>query len=314
MSNVAYPFPPATSGIPTQQLQTWSNQGSVTNASNTRETIYNALKTDDFPWHLCEIYLQGSYGNDTNTHGNSDVDVVAEYTGSFFYNDTALSPNQRDWFNTDSSPAPLSYDQFHTLTVKTLKAKFGKDLVKVKNKAIKIIGDGNRLPADVVPCFTYKHFTEWISSSQNKFIQGVRFIAQYDNPRQTITNFPKQHRENATQKNSPLRTEGRYKPTVRMFKNARRYLVDRGLLDKSIAPSYFLECLLYNVPDDFYVSDIRERYQSIVGVLKSSNLTTCMSQNGIIPLFGRAPEQWSEQSARTLINALDYLWNNWDSI
>ena len=40
-----------------------------------------------------------------------------------------------------------------------------------------------------------------------------------------------------------------------MFKAARNRLVEKKMLTKSEAPSYFIECLLYNVPDGLLNAD-----------------------------------------------------------
>jgi hypothetical protein len=314
LSNTAYPFFLPASGIPSQQLITWSNPGSLTNARGTRETIYNALKINSFPWQDCEIYLQGSYGNNTNTHGNSDVDVVVEYTAAYFYDADQLPSFDRQQFNGALCSAPLTFDEFYSKVLKTLRARFGENFVKPGNKAIKILGNGNRLPADVIPCFSYRKFSHWKSVLDNSYLEGIRFFTPLEEPSQEITNFPRQHRENAKSKNSDERTGGRYKPTVRMFKNARRYLTEKKLLSGSVAPSYFIECLLYNVHDSLFVSDERERFRSILSVLKSHSISNCVSQNELVPLFGTSPAQWDERSARTLINAWDYLWNNWGTL
>ena len=37
-----------------------------------------------------QVFLQGSYGNDTNVLAESDVDVVIRYDGAFFHDVTAL--------------------------------------------------------------------------------------------------------------------------------------------------------------------------------------------------------------------------------
>ena len=48
-----------------------------------------------------------------------------------------------------------------------------------------------------------------------------------------FVNYPKLHIKNGEAKNSPLQTKRtEYKPTVRMFKNARNYASERGLLPK----------------------------------------------------------------------------------
>jgi hypothetical protein len=62
--------------IPESQLTTWSSQGSITQSANTYATIKLALESGDttYAGKSYEIFLQGSYGNDTNVYADSDVD------------------------------------------------------------------------------------------------------------------------------------------------------------------------------------------------------------------------------------------------
>lgn len=64
--------------IPESQLETWSKQGSVTQSSTTYQIIRNALLDAKAVYadKTFEVFLQGSYGNDTNIYAESDVDTV----------------------------------------------------------------------------------------------------------------------------------------------------------------------------------------------------------------------------------------------
>jgi len=71
--------------IPTEQLNRWSNQGAQETAIITHTQIQKVLNSDsskirgkDF-----EIFLQGSYKNDTNIRGDSDVDIVVMLKDTF---------------------------------------------------------------------------------------------------------------------------------------------------------------------------------------------------------------------------------------
>src|SRR5574340_777580 len=73
--------------IPESQLETWSHQGAITTAKTTADSIKNALNDYEWPEKIdFEVYLQGSYKNDTNIRGDSDVDVVAQLNSTFYNN------------------------------------------------------------------------------------------------------------------------------------------------------------------------------------------------------------------------------------
>jgi hypothetical protein len=64
--------------IPEAQLQTWSHQGSKVQSATTYDAVRTVLNDSKAPYykHTYRIFLQGSYGNDTNIYSDSDVDIV----------------------------------------------------------------------------------------------------------------------------------------------------------------------------------------------------------------------------------------------
>jgi hypothetical protein len=59
-------------------------------------------------------------------------------------------------------------------------------------------------------------------------------------------NFPKLHAQACTDKHQV--TKSWYKPTVRIFKNMRNRMIDKGIISDELAPSYYIEGALWNVP------------------------------------------------------------------
>ena len=178
-----------------------------------------------------DVYLQGSYPNYTNIRGDSDVDVVVE-TSNVFYNDLPLETKQQMGLTAGS----YTWEQFKDQAVIALTNYYGHNVVTPNSKCIKVKGDGgHRLDADVVPCNTYRQYNGTIVAAS-----GITFWTQTG---QQIINYPKLHLKNGSAKNSTCSMN--YKPSVRMFKNARNRAQSKAL---GRYPSYFLECLLYNVP------------------------------------------------------------------
>ena len=64
--------------IPESQLETWSHQGSITQSSSTYNTIKSVLEDSTTPYagRNFKVFLQGSYGNDTNIYAESDVEKI----------------------------------------------------------------------------------------------------------------------------------------------------------------------------------------------------------------------------------------------
>jgi len=100
--------------IPESQFDTWSHQGSITGSSTTYNAIRDTLNSTDSPYYAkdFDIFLQGSYGNDTNIYSESDVDIVIQLKSTFLQDLTKLSEPQRLLFNSSFSEASYGYHEF----------------------------------------------------------------------------------------------------------------------------------------------------------------------------------------------------------
>src|SRR5688572_31444811 len=73
----------------------WSGQGAKVTSASTYQTMRNALTAGTYRGSY-RIWLQGSYGNDTNIWAESDVDVVMEQTSVYHYDDSHLTQIERE--------------------------------------------------------------------------------------------------------------------------------------------------------------------------------------------------------------------------
>lgn len=83
--------------IPESQLETWSDQGSITQSSNTYKTIKGILEASATPYagKNFAVFLQGSYGNDTNIYAESDVDIVIRLDDCFQSDRSKLTEEEK---------------------------------------------------------------------------------------------------------------------------------------------------------------------------------------------------------------------------
>ena len=249
-----------------------------------------------------DFYLQGSYRNDTNIRGDSDVDVVLELTSAFLHDTSAISQFERDMLSSTFKSASHDWNDFRRETLRALEDEFSKSMVAQGNKSIKLKADSPRLAADVVVCMEHRRYTGYRS-----YVEGITFYALRD--KRWIVNYPKEHYKNGAVKSTL--TRDRYKQTVRMFKNARNHLESMGRIGADLAPSYFVECLLYNAPDSSFQLGFQETYYSVVNWMVQNNLDRLVCQNGQQWLFGPSSEQWSVVNAKRFANQLVSLWNEW---
>ena len=181
------------------------------------------------------------------------------------------------------------WQSFRDHAMKAMRARFGK-AVKSGRKTIKL--PKGKIPADADLVVTLGHR------------DGIGFYLPDEG--RWVVSFPQQHHQRGLKKEKA--TNKRFKRTIRMFKAARNRLVDKGVLKKEDAPSYFIECLLYNVPDDLFKPKLAATYTGIVDWLKKEELKDFECQNGRVDLFGPGKEQWSVKKARTFLRALQELW------
>lgn len=255
-----------------------------------------------------ELYLQGSYRNSTNIRGDSDVDLVAQLNSAFHWDISQLIGEEQHLFlSTYTSTASYGWSEFRQDVLSALRDRYGWETVSQGNKSIKVRAGSGRLPADVVVCVQHRRYLRFRGPADAKYVEGMAFWV----PRESrwVVNYPKLHYENGVKKNSE--TNGWYKPTIRLFKNARSYLMDHGVIPGDLAHSYFVECLLYNVPSRCYGSTYQDTFLEVLSWLSEADPADFACQNEQVELFGTSPEQWACDKAVTLIAALQELWREW---
>ncbi|MGN0838925.1 MAG: nucleotidyltransferase [Pyramidobacter sp.] len=188
-----------------------------------------------------KLLVQGSYANNTNIRGKSDVDVAVIQEEIFWTEYRTYFEPQKD-SDYGFSVAPTPAISFKDEVEKCLRDKFGND-VERKNKSIKVHGNTYRKDADTVPCRRYRDYTHDYRKDPENYIGGIIIFSDYGEP---IINFPEQHIANGKKKN--VETNYYYKKMVRIIKYMRYFMEE--LVYKSAEPmsSFGLESLLWNVP------------------------------------------------------------------
>jgi hypothetical protein len=240
--------------IPESQLEIWSAQGGTGVFRDTYNHLKETLDNRSAPYanRLFRVFLQGSYENDSNTHGESDVDTVVMLTSTFHYSLSNLSPQEVQNFHA-AYPTNATYEwaDFKREVSAWLQDQYRGFVDTTRNKVIAIDRNG-RLPreADVLVCVEYKNYWRFANATDTtSYIRGVKF---YDRHGNAIINYPELHSQRCSEKHRD--TGGAFKPTVRILKCMRRRLIEERLLAEGVAPSYYIEGLLSNVPNPNFVS------------------------------------------------------------
>lgn len=96
------------------------------------------------------------------------------------------------------------------------------------------------------------------------------------------------------------------------FKNARQKLIEQGVLEAGVAPSYYLEGLLYNAPDYLYVNTYQDTMVNVINWLWAADRSTFLCANQQYPLLdGNTDVTWNSANCNTYLNGLVGLWKGW---
>lgn len=302
-------------GIPEDTLGGWTGTGADKGSKNTRNKIYRALRSERSPLEQnndeYEVHLQGSYRNSTHIRGHSDVDVIARLESAWKSNLSDLTESEKERYHDEHQNADYTRSDFYDDVVKALEIKFDGRNVVQDNKATKIDSDNTvlRLDADVVACQDYRVYHSYPEHGEPEYDIGIYFKSR--NAGRKIINYPRLHHDKGVDKMT--KTSRNYKETIRMFKNARNKIDGRLLISSGNAPSYFVECLLSNVPNaEFKHSSLRTRYDSIVTYLEDSDMSDFTEQSEMVPLFDSLDQdRWNQAAAEQYIGGLRDLWEDW---
>jgi hypothetical protein len=283
-------------------LDGWAERGGPFQAWYSFNIVKEALHHESLGDLEYDIYPQGSYANETNISDGSDIDLVIALQSAFHSNTDDLQPAQLAAYQECHQSSDLTLQRFRDLVVPILTANF---TARMRSKCVKVSEGLIRLPADALICIEYRHYRSFTDLSTQRHDDGVLFYADG----RAIINYPKRHLVACGEKDQG--THGMFKKVVRVTKNARKHLPAAGQhpIRPETAPSYFIECLLWNVPDDRYSSDLGQAYNNVVNWLAANqeNLTSLPCPNGMTTLFGVGPDTpWNEHGARRLIEALEH--------
>lgn len=295
--------------IPESQLETWSHQGSITQSSNTYNAIKTVLEASTTPYagKNFKVFLQGSYGNDTNIYAESDVDIVIRLDDCFHSDLESLSGDEKSAYKQAFSDATYTHTDFKRDVLSVLEDQYG-SAVKTGDKAIAIDASGSRRKSDVIVSTQFRRYFKFRSASDSEYVEGICF---FNAAGERIANYPKQHSANLTAKHQA--SSKWLKPMVRVLKNIRSRMVDECLIKAGVAPSYYIEGLLYNVPNEKFTHSLEDCMVNILNWYRQDAAKTdlvCANEQYYLLRDGYHT-CWSQTDCDALVEAAVDLWNQW---
>lgn len=256
-----------------------------------------------------DVYVKGSYANNTNVRLDFDVDIAVECRTFYVFTLTGEAAGSKRaaveaTFQAHTGP---SITDFKTAVGTVLTKRFGRAAVTPGRIAYRIRSNQTTLPADVVPCIEYHRIYDIDARGVPQYYQGTEVFPSTGKP---ISNWPKQQLQRGTEKNNA--TGRRYKRMVRALKRLQTELVKEGLLAGEL-PSFLVECLVYNVPNEYfghakYTDDMR----AVIAVIyqatdDNGHFEDWLEVNRMKYLFRHSQPWTSEQANRLSLAAWQYL-------
>jgi predicted nucleotidyltransferase len=288
-----------------QQLSRWAKPPSETEETKCQNTVNRIKKaiTSRFG-NRVSIFLQGSYKNRTNVRLDSDVDIVVRYNDAFYADITDLSESDKQIYEKNRIHCDYIFLRFKNDIKQILEDEFDSGEIEHRNKCITVKKNTQRVNADVLPCFVHKRFRTPYSVSA----EGIQFFT--DDGTEVIS-FPEQHYENGVSKNED--TARMYKAIVRILKNIRNELIDRGKITENLISSFYLECLIWNVPNntfnkETYLSATKAIIEKIFMDMSDSYKSDDYAEvSDLLWLFKGQRKRTPQQARDLMLKAWDFL-------
>ncbi|MEU8033999.1 hypothetical protein AB0C13_36280 [Streptomyces sp. NPDC049099] len=246
-----------------------------------------------------KVEAKGSYPNNTKVPGDSDVDIKVQLDDPFYAD---LHPGMGWWRRRQlvDYRGPWTPDALRREVAAALRAYFAGPIGTDHSIAFYIPEvPGSRPSADVVPCFRYLRYKD---PQALTFDQGS---VVYSRDGTEIVNWPDEQLRNGRAKNT--RTGGRYKFVVRVLKTVENHLADQDVIKP--LPSYFSECLVFNVPDDVIATGdfddaVRNSLDYLAGDLNYwfGYYRRMVEPNELKKVFGEG-QKWTARDGRDLVQA-----------
>lgn len=259
----------------------WTKPPSDTEESrceNALKMVKHAIKDDVTLSKMnIDLFVQGSYANNTNVKLESDVDITVRNL-DYLFCEYPEGKTDKDFNINDSD---YSFATFRDNVETALVNYFGRKEIKRGNKAFDIKSNSYRVDADVVACFEHRRYT----GTNKNYLSGTEF--RPDNGGRVI-NWPKQHLDNGIQKNKDTSTQ--FKKAIRILKKLNIEMQESKIEVAKKIPSFLIECLCWNSPNSCYTG---REYTNIIRAI-------------VIHLYNETKEyekvkEWGE------INELKYL-------
>jgi hypothetical protein len=287
----------------------WANPPSATESEKSENAERMVRKAIDQSAALSQrevrVFAQGSYRNNTNVRLDSDVDIGV-CCEDLVNPDYHFVPGVTD-ADVGLEPSQYTAGRFRVDLEAALRAFFGDSTVTKGNKAFDVHANTYRTDADVVACIEHRRY-ERRSDGGLTYEAGVAIFPANGG---LIVNWPEQHYAHGTKKNQD--TGQSFKRVVRIIKNLRNQMADEGVAAAEPIPSYLIECLVWNVPNEGFVhktfsEDIRYVLAHLFNETINDDTSKEWGEVNELKYLFRPGQPWTREQAHSFVDAAwDYL-------
>lgn len=295
-----------------EQFKRWAKPPSDTEeqkGSAAAEMIRGAIRASEaLKDKNVEVYATGSYRNNTNIRLSSDIDIAVVLHNSVY---SEKPPGLTDAI-LGFSPATYLLDHLRADVGAALVARFGSTGVTAGYKAFDVHETSSRLDADVAVFLEHRRYTgKQLPNGSWEYLQGVEMRPR-NAPDRRVINWHQHHYDAGVAKND--RTGRRFKRVVRILKCLSLDMQETGspeaCLKAKAAPSFQIECLVFNAPDErfnrvegSYHDDVRDVIAWLWNQTKAGAAGENFKEiNGLKPLFDQS-QGWTMPAAHDFLLA-----------
>lgn len=302
------------------RLATWSQGPSPTEQEKierAKDAIRKAIDADPtLGDHKIEIMVTGSYANRTNIRAESDVDVAVIYLDAFVSNwdwvdpRASTDPEVRASLDARVGLSTVTYpdSRYRDEVEHALMRQLGTSAVDRGPIAFDIHRNTYRVDSDCVAAFEQRQWFEAKGDKEFDYIDGIRVTNDVG---RTIINYPSAQKLFGEEKHEA--TDRHFRKMVRIVKNLCVEMADDGVAAAEDIPSFLIESLVFNVPDDYFGGpSFYLELKLVLGWLFNNTMAgkDCSGwkeENKLKPLFGEG-QKWTQKQVHGFIDAAwDYL-------
>jgi hypothetical protein len=294
--------------IPEPQLKEWSQRGPAQAAADTLAAVTQGLAALDIKrFGRPEISLGGAFATETDTAADSEVDLIVLLRDVFHPDISELNAHDRAIYERERSAGRFSILEARAHVQSLLGKHFGDDNVRLGPQAIRVDGADGRLPANVYAACGHKYFYTFPSKPAARYVEGIVYT---DYQGTEHVSYPAQHIANGEAK---AKAVSAFRPAVRACKSLAAHLATQGKLREGTWSPYFVECLVYSVPNSNFFSSLESTLLSVLLHWSSSKpkWDELLQQNQVLKLFGAKESQWDKAHAEAFVDTCRSAWDSW---